>query len=100
MSGRMFVKTHSEILEFHTEIERIAKMMCEEMGLNPLEVIEISYGSDWTAFESACGGIKEHLYNARSQPVIHVERWRSFRPQAALELAGFRALHKYILTET
>ena len=90
------MKTHREILDFHNEVDRLAHMICDEMGLNPIEVIAIQYGDDWTPFEAAHGFVEALK---RERPKVSVERWRAYRQQAALELAGFRALHKYILTE-
>lgn len=96
-----FIKAPSEILDFHNDVDRVAHMMCDEMGIDATEIIEATYGDDWTPFEfyGMTGWAELDRCIKEKQPKVKVERWRVLRPDAARVVAGYRAMHKYILTE-
>ena len=87
------------ILKFHNEVDRVAKLMCEELHVDPDEVVRVTYGADWTPFEAGPGWPPPDRQNDRGLPTVGVQRWRTFRPIAARIIAGQRAFHKFVLTE-
>lgn len=59
---------------FAEEANEVAKLMCEEMGLNPDEVILGDNGFSYA-------------------------RWETMADHATRALAGWRAVHKWVLTQ-
>jgi hypothetical protein len=85
--------------KFAEEVKRVAVLMCEEMDLDPYEIIAIAELSNRTPYEA-----RSSYYSTNTANLVHrqvrVQRWESFRPDAARAIAGWRAVHKYVLTET
>lgn len=88
----------TDLAKFNYEVERVAKLMCEELGLNPNEVVSVPRERALTPLElKTCLGNPEA--KAFWTQVMPTSRWESYRRQAAISLAAFRAVNKYILTE-
>jgi hypothetical protein len=93
------------------EVDRVAHAMCEEMGLDPNEMVWVDEHDSLAPFE-----IHAYYRNFKQLPIVDsgnvrvtvedsearmrmVERWRSFRRAAAQALIGWRAVHRYTMTE-
>lgn len=77
-------------VEFQKEVERVARLMCEEMGLDPEDTLTVELSSILLPFE-----LNEIIKNSS----ICARRWETMRPHAAVALAGFRAVNRYFLAE-
>lgn len=100
------MRTPQELTE---EVDKVAKDMCVEMGLDPLSMVQCDVNDTYAPHENA------FLYrNAQTLPLvgsngqpITIEtvmttptfRWRSLRRAAAEALIGWRAVHRYTMTE-
>jgi hypothetical protein len=109
------------------EIERVAHRICEELGMNPLEGITARRGAVMTRYEEreyVYSPVKREVHQlpryldqyggvitpppyevAREHPyfldeVINTHRWCTFRRDAEAAIAGWRAVHHYMLLET
>ncbi len=94
------------------DVDRVALMMCVELGLDPEAIITIGYYDDYTEAELPLSlrGPRytppARIHNPGVAPPYFVHGyksapyWRTLRPKAALALAGWKAVHKYVLTET
>jgi hypothetical protein len=81
----------------HDDVREVARLMCEELCIDP-DVVEHCYEYDvgrFTPYEQVFGNA-EHRQGGAS---IQVKRWELFRRDAALALAGWRAVHKHALTK-
>jgi hypothetical protein len=86
--------------KFDIEVKRVAVLMCEEMDLDPYEIIVVPENSTRTPYEVRHHYYVQHDTPLRTRSASRVQRWESFRPDAARAIAGWRAVHKYVLTET
>lgn len=77
LPGESEKRLHDQI-KFDREANRVAVLICEERGLDPYEVLLRPGGNITTAHH----------------------RWEDYREDARKALAGWRAVQKYILTET
>jgi len=97
--------------DFNAEVERVAKLMCAELGLDPDAIVQIPYGDDQHLGERYYPNLPPMTEYARwpdgtmaaertvRTPATGVPRWVSMRPHAALAIAGWRAVNKFVLTE-
>lgn len=74
---------------FDEEVDKVARLMCEEMGVNPDDVVRATYA------DIAMPGQVFH----NPEDYISVRRRELMRPHAASALAGFRAVQRYFLVE-
>lgn len=118
---------------FNKQVDQVAVILCEELGLNPHDTVCIEYGADATPYEDrwsshSYGGhthqmnVSVHYPADGSPPYMvaptgiygsygtvsvsapnapatqSVPMWRKFRRQAAIQLAGWRAVNRWALT--
>ena len=76
--------------DFIDQVEMIARMMCEEMDIDPDEMVDTTYGEVRLPNEPA---------NQGPTLIVAARRWHTFRREAAMHLAGFRAVNRFFLTE-
>lgn len=88
------------------EIDRVAVLMCEELGLNPGEYVTAEYGADQVEpYKSPPPSITIGIAgnNVRVPTFMDnscgMERWRTLRPAAARAIAGWRAVNTYYIAE-
>lgn len=91
---------HTQALEglakFNHEVHRVAVLMCEELSLDPGEIVSASRAQGLTPSEL----LMCHLPTSTlSKDNVTMIQWESYRHRAALAIAAFRAVNKYILTE-
>jgi hypothetical protein len=88
----------TRLAQFNHEVQRIAFLMCEEFGLDPEDVVNAPREDSLTPdeFRKTWGASEMIAYRPQTVPM---QQWESFRRQAAIALASFRAVNKYILTE-
>ena len=99
------------------DIERVAILMCEDMGLDPHNYVGMKESDTETPMERQFNSYNLdppgpiHFpdngappYEIRETmrvgiPTHYGPRWKMFRADAAKAIAGWRAVHKYTLTE-
>lgn len=75
------------------EINRIARAICENLGLDPDEKVEIAYGRRMTPQEMHETGLERPGSSSPYKDMLfRGARWETYRPQAALAIATRRAL--------
>lgn len=116
---------------FHLQVDRVARLMCEELQLNPEEQIYVEPSRVYTPYEGrwntppienqqwvvnsagqqvfwptdgnppyvVANGQQTTVSPTYIEPKMQTQRWRMFRREAALALASFRAVNKFILCE-
>lgn len=81
--------------KFHKDVERLARLICDELGLAPHAIVYCRQPDHLTPYEDKYGAA---LRSSNEMVVtVSVQRWETFRRQAALLLAGQRALHRFLL---
>lgn len=90
------------------EVEGVARLMCEKMGLDPDRQVDGCSFAAMTPWESRYGvtPIKYQPPITGAPPYLDANttyqrnfrpRWTTFRRDAALALASWRAVHHYML---
>ena len=98
------IQSTERVTRFHDQVKRIAILMCEEMELDPFEHISRPPGGNLTPWEERNVQYgKPSTYSSTNTSdvsyVIRVQRWEMFRRHAAIALAGWRAVNKYVMCE-
>jgi len=109
------------------EIERVAHRICEELGISPTEFISARRGDTMTRVEERYHSYVPIHAEGHQLPAyldqwgnkvvppllqvasiaaypmnepVNVQRWQTFRRDAEAAIAGWRAVHHYMLLET
>lgn len=92
--------------EMSKEVDRVAFLMCEELGLDPFQGATYQINDGVAPHE---GGemvfthqpplVGSPPYEDMNAAFTYGDRWKSFRRQAGLAIAGWKAVHKFMLTE-
>lgn len=89
--------------DFLLEVERVARFMCVEMGMDPEELVRVQFEDILLPFEKFFNITpqvkKTEAFKNRVDPPISVRMWETMRLHAAIALAGFRAVNRYFLSE-
>ena len=98
------------------DIERVAVLMCEELGLEPYSYTLMTdsdtltpnelefrqFTSNTSTIHYPINGDPPYEISDQSKGTetrYHQPRWKMFRADAARAIAGWRAVHKFVLTE-
>lgn len=86
--------------DFLQEVERVAHLMCEEMGVDPEEVVQAQFEEILLPHEKHFN-TNPHLKKSERFELhpVAIKRWELMRPHAAVALAGFRAVNRFFLSE-
>lgn len=92
------VTEHEVMVKFHNDVRDVAIRMCKEMGLDPYIIIRVDPfdARRRTPYEMAQqpGDFNENFKAANS---IAIAQWEFYRRDAAIALAGWRAVHQNAL---
>lgn len=85
--------------DFRIEIDRVARLMCEEMGVDPEELVRVPIEDIHLPDEKA--SVLPYLKKTAEfeNRLVSARMWETMRPHAAVALAGFRAVNRYFLSE-
>lgn len=86
-----------DIYKFAQDVDRVAQIMCEEMGVDPWHMVPDN------AYQAP---IAPHVRGSRlphedpqSYTPCTMPRYMLYRREAALALAGWRAVHKFAIVD-
>jgi hypothetical protein len=82
---------------FTRQVNEVARLICEELGLEPDELVkQADISGMWTPRDRLNVIMPDGV---GSDFPVTCRRWELFRYQAALMLAGWRAVHKWTLSQ-
>jgi len=97
----------AEAAKLTTDIDAVARAMCVEFGKDPDELVMCDVHDTMAPHEVFTFYRQVHTppivgsppYEDMSGRMVSAQRWRSFRRDAARALVGWRAVHRYVMTE-
>jgi hypothetical protein len=92
------IKRRVQHERFLIETASLARIMCDEMGLDPDEIVTVPRYM-LAIPPMVYPDFGENMDARVLDTSIAAKRWEVMRPHAATALAGFRAVNRFFLTE-